>query len=323
MADMDFFEMLNQAHTNRLEDQRSTVMPTEKPMMLNFDLLKNQLSGEHIVTDTTTTFPCNYLGHSEAMLTDNKELLCNKAVWEACKGKSTTKQSANPWSNTVKVDPTGVEFTVGDSGHARVTIPLHQVACVSLCPKKKDGPLKVVAILCRAAAARDGKLRRGEMEMVVHMTRLKDTRTMWSFQAAFVNALRIAFPEHHPPAPEEATNKPDAPEPEELKAPVPAPYVPPAVAKPVAPKEPTAPKAFIHKVFVKSKEQIEDDDAEMAEKLQRQEAIDAAAKKALEAADLLIIKALQEEEDVKFARASQASIQVNFDDDDGADGVPP
>ena len=97
--------------------------------------------------------------------------------------------------------------------------------------------------------------------------------------------------------------------------------MPPAVAKPVAPKEPEAPKSFIHKVFVKSQEQIEEDDAAMAEKMNRQEAIAAATKKAQEAADLLIIKALQEEEDVKFARASQANIDVNFDDDDGADGL--
>ena len=48
------------------------------------------------------------------------------------------------------------------------------------------------------------------MEMVIHMCRLKDTRTMWNFQAAFVNALRIAFPEHHPPGPGEAKK----PEPE-------------------------------------------------------------------------------------------------------------
>ena len=81
-------------------------------------------------------------------------------------------------SNTVKVDPTGVEFTVGDSGHARVTIPLHQVACVSLCPKKKDGALKVVAILCRAAGAREGTKKTKKLKHYVGPY-LSDFAALW------------------------------------------------------------------------------------------------------------------------------------------------
>lgn len=298
MADgEDFFEMLAKASTNRLEEQRSVLEVQDKPLMLNFDLLKNQVTGDALIQDNHTTFQCNYIGHSDVSLIHDKEKLCNTAVWAKCKGKSTKSANANPFSNTVKVDATGVEFTVGEKGHARVVVPLHQVACVSLCPKKPHGPLKVVAILCRASHARDGVLAPGQKEMVIHMCRLKDTRVMWQFQSAFVKALRIAFPEHHPPSPTKfPSQQPRAPEPERPSEPIRTPEYEPVVEPQRV--SPTKPKAFIHKVFVKSKEQIDADDTALAEELQRQEAIAAAQKKKQEAEDAAIVKALQAEENL-------------------------
>eukprot|EP00038_Savillea_parva_P007631 m.171533 g.171533 ORF g.171533 m.171533 type:complete len:372 (+) comp13385_c0_seq1:60-1175(+) len=358
--DMDFFEMLGIKTRNRMDEQRSQHIPdAEKPMVINFDLLKNQVAGGTIVVNTATTFPCYYMGHEPCHYAQDKERLCNELVQAKCEKSKVAKLSSvkNPFSSHVKCDADGIQFVLGTSGAATVNIDLSQVACVSLCPKKPGGALKVVAILCRSPRARENKKGVGELGMVLHMCRMKNNDAMWNFQRAFVDALKSKFPEYHKDAKGGKGDKPAAADksPEKKKKKKKskkgddADDFPNAAAADdgededggdgnngslgnkgedrrasivVSPAEEISPvKATMpraHRVFVKTKEEVLQRDTEIAQRIQREEETAYKTQAHTFDTDADLARALQEAEDAKLARQQQLS----FDDEDPLSALP-
>lgn len=241
---------------------------------------------------------------------------------------------------------------LGSSGAATVNIELSQVACVSLCPKKPGGALKIVAILCRSPRARENKKgvwdtdshcrfprltvctasQVGELGMVLHMCRLKNNDAMWNFQRAFVEALKMKFPEFHSKAAKANGNKapagskssggdgavddtkkaPDDDELEDERDRSPSVILSP-VEEIKATKMPRA-----HRVFVKTQEEAAERDVAMAERLQREEEFALKTQAHTLDADAQLAKELQEAEDAKMARQQSLS----FDDVDPLSSMP-
>eukprot|EP00035_Acanthoeca_spectabilis_P039197 m.59933 g.59933 ORF g.59933 m.59933 type:complete len:346 (+) comp9485_c0_seq3:1328-2365(+) len=333
--EVDFFEMLGMGTRNRMDEQRSSHVPdAEKPMVINFDLLKNQMAGKALVTDARTTFPCYYMGHEPCHYSHDKEKLCNELVHRKCEASKLAKLSSvkNPFSSHVRCDVEGIHFVLGSSGAATVNIELSQVACVSLCPKKPGGALKIVAILCRSPRARENKKGVGELGMVLHMCRLKNNDAMWNFQRAFVEALKMKFPEFHSKAAKANGNKapagskssggdgavddtkkaPDDDELEDERDRSPSVILSP-VEEIKATKMPRA-----HRVFVKTQEEAAERDVAMAERLQREEEFALKTQAHTLDADAQLAKELQEAEDAKMARQQSLS----FDDVDPLSSMP-
>lgn len=333
--EMDFFEMLGMKTRDRLDEQRSTHIPdAEKPMVLNLELLKNQLAGKAIIDDHATTFPCFYMGHVPCKYSADKEKMCNELVFEKCQSSKNSRLSSikNPFQAQVKCDTDGVHFTIGSTGAVTVNIDLTQVACVSLCPKKPGGDLKIIAILCRSPKARDGKKGVGELGMVLHMCRLKTTNAMWNFQRAFVDALKEKFPEFHKPggkrASKKAADKSDGGSDEnESAGAARAPVKSDAAAASnssvlMSAGEEIKPKTKMpraHKVFVKSKEEILQRDEDMAARMQKLEEAKLQESTRAEDADAAFARQLQEAEDAAMARKESLS----FDDLDPLNDLAP
>jgi len=271
-------------------------------------------------------------------------------VQAKCEKSKIAKLSSvkNPFSSHVKCDKDGIQFTLGSSGSATVSIDLSQVACVSLCPKRPGGALKICAILCRSSRARENKKGVGELGMVLHMCRLKNSDAMWNFQRAFVDALKNKFPEYHkdghsdkaeekakllqkkkrksqksknnaddlpPPAPvddsaEGGDDEADDDATEADKA--------SAVMGPSEEIKPVTKMPRAHRVFVKTKEEVLQRDNEIAMRIQREEEHAYQKQAHTFDADADLARALQEAEDAKIARQQQLS----FDDVDPLSALP-
>jgi hypothetical protein len=95
----------------------------------------------------------------------------------------------------IATDSTAVTFFIGATGAARFDVPIKDIACVALSPKREGGQLKIVSVLCRAPQRRDsapnkkGAKRRG-LELICHIWRPKDTASMWDFYIGFERLLQ-------------------------------------------------------------------------------------------------------------------------------------
>eukprot|EP00039_Didymoeca_costata_P033417 m.42225 g.42225 ORF g.42225 m.42225 type:complete len:392 (+) comp9859_c0_seq3:1521-2696(+) len=200
--DVDFFTMLEQ-HGNRLDEQRSSVTPVERPMVYNEELEMVRELGTSNIAEKYDTFKAWYLGNEKCDYTVDKEDICHNIVYKKYANKD-KKVKETPM--VVKISVDGVQLTIGESGAANVNIGLVDVACCALCPKKPKQRLKIVAILARAARNRQSSgiaspgPRGNELELICHMFRLKDEPSMWQFQQRFVESLQAAFPEHTSPS---------------------------------------------------------------------------------------------------------------------------
>jgi len=190
--------MIAAASDDRMEDQRSTLPVIEKPMEYDFELEKvRQIGLESVVEDFTIgTFKGEYLGNEEAKYADDKEKICHDIVFSRFSEAKLKMAKSSPMVG--KMTATGMQFILGSGGAASVNIELRDVACCALCPKKTGGKLKIVAILARATGGRRGSTKqagsRKELDLICHMFKLKDEKTMWSFQQQFVDSLQKAFP---------------------------------------------------------------------------------------------------------------------------------
>eukprot|EP00041_Stephanoeca_diplocostata_P025358 m.660632 g.660632 ORF g.660632 m.660632 type:complete len:396 (-) comp22731_c0_seq7:2229-3416(-) len=257
-------------------------------------------------------------------------------------------------SSVVKCTAEGIEFVLGSGGAASVRIPLEQVACVSLCSKKPGGQLKIVAVLCRSPLAREGKRGVGELGMVCHVCRLRDGKAMWEFQNAFVVALKERFPQHHkevdPKAQYEKQQQKQREEEQKKRqaelarknSDLKSPSI--GTASPMAEKEQsadpyllsasrsqgansdvsrltgvpsqiTAPsRPFVHKIYVKSQDQVSAEDKRFAEALQRSEEASFRNHQKHEIEDAAMARMLQSEEDASLAQRMSVDTSIRFDD---------
>jgi len=190
------------ASDNRMEDQRSTLPVIEKPMEYDFELEKvRQIGLDSVVEDFTIgTFKGDYLGNEEARYAEDKERICHDIVFERFAEAKLKTSKSSPMVG--KMTETGMQFILGSGGAASVNIQLRDVACCALCPKKPGGKLKIVAILARAIGGRRNSTRQAgqkkELDLICHMFKLSDEKTMWSFQQQFVDSLQKAFPKQVP-----------------------------------------------------------------------------------------------------------------------------